>query len=60
MLPRDRDPQAADIAQYAHWGAFILSPDGRRLTKTHESERQRLVCSYPYSMRVATTARVLD
>lgn len=30
------DPQATAIAQYAHWGSFILSKDGRTLTKTHD------------------------
>lgn len=30
------DPQAAAIAEYGHWGSFILSEDGRTLTKTHD------------------------
>lgn len=30
------DLQATAIAQYAHWGSFILSKDGRTLTKTHD------------------------
>ena len=33
----ENDPQALVISQYAHWGAFILSKDGKTLTKAHEA-----------------------
>jgi hypothetical protein len=32
----EKDPQASAIALYAHWGAFILSKDGKTLTKAHD------------------------
>lgn len=32
----EQDPQAAAIALYAHWGSFILSKDGKTLTKAHD------------------------
>lgn len=32
----EKDPQASAIALYAHWGAFLLSKDGKTLTKTHD------------------------
>eukprot|EP00624_Nannochloropsis_granulata_P002102 evm.model.NODE_20417_length_10763_cov_21.298616.2 len=33
----DNDPQAAAIAMYANWGAFILAKDGKTLTKAHDA-----------------------
>ncbi len=38
MSSIDNDPQASAIALYAHWGAFILSKDGKTLTKSHDGE----------------------
>lgn len=33
----DNDPQAAAIAMYANWGAFILAKDSKTLTKAHDA-----------------------
>lgn len=36
MSAIEKDPQASAIALYAHWNAFILSKDGKTLTKSHD------------------------
>jgi len=33
----DGDPQAAAIAMYSNWGAFILAKDGKTLTKAYDA-----------------------